>query len=133
MRLRNSIDFGFFIGAVALVLVGLLSFLSSRRVRSEASWVNHTYEVLRVLERAESDIRLPEHDPFITQRITGELSQLRALTADNDVQQRRLDTLWAIASGPRGPALELVQRMKNEEARLLRSRDESTNASATRS
>jgi len=129
-RVRSSIDLGFIIGAIALVVVGAFSVLSSRRLRNEARWVSHTYDVIHVLDQLESDVRLPVHDPFVDQRAGGELDQLRALTSDNRIEQQRLDTLSAIIGGPRGASLALVQHMKSEESRLLRAREESTDASA---
>ena len=43
------IDVGFFVGVVALALVGALSYVSARRLRGESAWVAHTYEVLNGL------------------------------------------------------------------------------------
>lgn len=85
LRLRSSINLGFLVGALALVLVGGLSLLSSRRLRNEARWVSHTYVVIHMLDQLESDVRLPARDSFVNQRIVGELDQLRSLTSDNKI------------------------------------------------
>ena len=42
---------------LALLLIGVLSFFSIRRLRSEGDWVTHTHEVLGHLDRAEMQTR----------------------------------------------------------------------------
>jgi PAS domain S-box-containing protein len=116
-RSRSPIDIGFAIGGVALVLVGVLSFLSARRLRVEAQWVAHTYEVIAHLDRAETQIRMlgRANDPATV----SEIAILRQLTLDNSVQRERLATLRGIIDGPPRAVLALIGQMQAEEERLL--------------
>jgi CHASE3 domain sensor protein len=98
-------------GALAVLLLGLLTYLTTRRGRDAAAWVGHTYEVLASLEAAqgravdaETGVRgyvatgVPRFlDPYqrADRDVARELARLRRLTADNAVQAPRLDTLEA--------------------------------------
>ena len=119
-RGRSPIDAGFVIGALALIVVGMLALLSTRRLRNDENWVSHTHEVLTHLDRVEIQTR--------TLRGTGdpatvsELAAIRQLTSDNASQQLRVDTLTRMVDGPTEPFLALVRRMQNEEHRLLAER-----------
>ncbi len=117
MRVRAPIDAGFLVGVVALVLVGVLSYLNTRRLRNEGDWVAHTYEVLGRLDRIEIQTRLFQHanDPATV----SEIGQIRDLTIDNAVQQARLATLTSIIDGPPAPVLAILAAMQTEEKRLL--------------
>lgn len=117
LRGRSPIDAGFLVGVVALVLVGALSYLSTKRLRNEGDWVAHTYEVLGHLDRIEIQTRILQHgsDPATVT----EIAIIRQLTVDNPVQQRRLDTLTRIIDGPTGPILGLISEMQADEMRLL--------------
>ncbi|MDB4873621.1 MAG: domain S-box [Gemmatimonadetes bacterium] len=121
-RLRgfSPIDAGFFIGAVTLVVVGVLGFRNTGRLRTEEEWVAHTYEVLAHLDRVEIQSRALKRasDPATI----SELALLREATADNVLQQSRLDTLRALVDGPVTPVLALVARMQSEERELLAGR-----------
>ena len=116
-RGRAPIDAGFLIGALALVFVGVLTFLSTRRLRSEEAWVAHTNEVLGHLDRIEIQTRVLQRaaDPATV----SEIATTRDLTSDNASQQARLDTLTRIIDGPFGPVLTIVAHMQGEERRLL--------------
>lgn len=117
---RPPIDIGFVLGATALVLVGLLSYANSRRLRTEGQWVSHTYQVLSHLDRMETQTRALGHanDPATV----SEIGTLRDFTVDNPVQHARLDSIAAIIDGPSGPVLAIVERMQTEESRLLAER-----------
>jgi PAS domain S-box-containing protein len=105
------------VGVVALVLVGALSYLSTRRLQNEGDWVAHTYEVLGHLDRIEIQTRVLEHgsDPATVT----ELATIRDLTADNAVEQARLDTLTRLIDGPPGPILTIIGEMQAQERQLL--------------
>jgi PAS domain S-box-containing protein len=131
-RIRNPIDIGFFVGAVALILVGWISHRSTTRLHEQAALVQHTYEVLRVLDRLEMDVDRPRTDSTSI-RLADELAALRRSTADNPVQQARLDTLELALQAPdRSPIRGLIARLEHEEQRLLAERRVDTNASAQR-
>src|SRR5689334_8560919 len=49
--LRSPIDLGFLVGAVALIVVGWVAHRSANQLRDDESWVDHTYEVLRVIDQ----------------------------------------------------------------------------------
>jgi signal transduction histidine kinase len=96
-------------GVAAVLLLGLLTYLTTRRGRDAAAWVAHTYEVLVALEAAqgravdaETGVRgyaatgarqFLEPYEAAERDVNRELARLRRLTLDNPAQQRRLDTL----------------------------------------
>jgi PAS domain S-box-containing protein len=130
--INSPIDIGFFAGAIALIVVGWVSHRGTSRLHEEGALVQHTYEVLRVLDRLESDLDHRQSDTVLI-RIAGELGSLRMLTADNLGQQARLDTLRSALELPsRDPALALILRMKQDEQRLLELRRAATDESARR-
>jgi signal transduction histidine kinase len=99
------------VGAAAVLLLGLLTYLTTARTRGTALWVAHTYEVLGALEAAQARAvdaetgvrgyaatRVPRFlEPYqrADRDVARELARLRRLTADNPDQQPRLDTLDA--------------------------------------
>jgi PAS domain S-box-containing protein len=130
-RGRSPIDIGFAIGGMALVLVGVLSFLSARRLRVEALWVAHTYEVIAHLDRVDTQIRMLDRasDPATV----SEIGIIRQLTSDNAAQQDRLATLRRVIDGPPRAALALIGQMQAEEERLLLERRARADRSSGRS
>ncbi len=92
-RLQSPIDAGFLIGVGALVLVGALSLRTAVNQRSESRWVEHTYQVLRELDRAHSDLDEGRASSTVSADLAYRLAQLRALTLDNPAQQARLDSV----------------------------------------
>ncbi|HEY4303379.1 MAG TPA: ATP-binding protein [Gemmatimonadaceae bacterium] len=130
--IQSPIDIGFFIGAIALIVVGWVSHRGTTRLHEEAALVQHTYEVLRVLDRLETDLDHPPSDTVLI-RIADELARMRMLTGDNTVQQSRLDTLRTALDNPiREPARALIRRMEAAEQQLLSERQFTTNQSARR-
>jgi PAS domain S-box-containing protein len=128
----SPIDIGFFIGAVALILVGWLSHRGTSRLHEESELVQHTYDVIRVLDRLGTDLDRPRSDT-IQIRIADELGTLRMLTANSPALQARLDTLSAALDAPdRGPARALILRMERDEQRVLDARRVATDRSARR-
>jgi len=109
LSLERRIQIGFAIGVAIIVTVGAVALRSSSATRESAAWVAHTLDVrsalaqaLASLVRAESGVRgfeisgdtalLREYDTA-RRNVTDVTGRLRILTADNLVQQRRLDSL----------------------------------------
>ena len=109
LSLERRIQIGFVIGVAIIVTVGAVALRSSSATRESAAWVAHTLDVrsalaqaLASLVRAESGVRgfeisgdtalLREYDTA-RRNVTDVTGRLRILTADNLVQQRRLDSL----------------------------------------
>jgi signal transduction histidine kinase len=98
-------------GAAAVLLLGLLTYLTTRRGRDAAAWVGHTYEVLFSLEAlqgravdAETGVRgyaatgaVEFLEPYrgAERDVARELARLGRLTLDNPSQQPRLAELDA--------------------------------------
>ena len=130
--IQSPIDIGFFIGAVALIVVGWVSQRETARLHDDGALVQHTYEVLRVLDRLETDLDQPQTDTTLV-RIADELARLRMLTADNPAHQARLDSLRAVLeSNDRRPAQAVILNMERDEQQLLAIRRGSTDKSAGR-
>lgn len=129
--IRSPVDIGFFIGAVALIVVGWVSHRSATQLRAEESWVTHTYEVLRTIDQLTADVKQP-NDTDAQIRIATELGTLQTLTADNPVQQARIDSIRAVPPGDRAEQTAMIERLEREEQRLLRLRRESTDRTARR-
>jgi PAS domain S-box-containing protein len=112
---EQKIQIGFAAALICLVAVSLVSYLSLARLNSSSAWVAHTQEVLNRLEAlvaAATDSETAERGYVITgdqsylepyrssvQAVGLEAAQLRRLTLDNPTQQRRLDSLVALANG----------------------------------
>jgi len=109
LSLERRIQIGFAIGVAIIVTVGAVALRSSSATLDGAAWVAHTLDVrsalaqaLASLVRAESGVRgfeisgdtalLREYDTA-RRNVTDVTGRLRILTADNPVQQRRLDSL----------------------------------------
>jgi signal transduction histidine kinase len=102
-------------GAAAVLLLGLLTYLTTARTRESAVWVSHTYEVLGALEAAQGRTVDAETgvrgyaatgvarflEPYVRAErdVAHEVARLRRLTVDNAGQQPRLDTLEARLAG----------------------------------
>jgi PAS domain S-box-containing protein len=131
LRGLSPIDVGFLIGAVALVIVGLLAYRSTHRLRTDDEWVAHTYEVMSRLDRVEIQTRVlgRANDPATM----SEIAAIRHLTTDNPLQQARLDSMRLLVDGPIASPLALVASMQLEERRLLDERIERAKSVATRS
>jgi signal transduction histidine kinase len=98
-------------GAAAVLLLGLLTYLTALRGRDASAWVGHTYEVLFGLEAAQARAVDAETgvrayvttgdreflEPYAGARVAAEreVARLRRLTLDNETQVTRVDTLEA--------------------------------------
>ena len=98
-----------FVAAALILVVGALSWWSTRQTFAAASWVAHTHEVITSLENVLADLvdvetgergyLLTGNDRFLeayehgSQALPVDLERARQLTADNPAQQERLRTL----------------------------------------
>jgi len=111
---QRKVRFGFAFALACLAIVGVVSYLSVVRLNEDAAWVERTHEVLSRLElllAAVTDSETAERGYVITgdesylepyrksaNAADVEGSRLRELTADNRVQQKRLDSVVPLVS-----------------------------------
>jgi CHASE3 domain sensor protein len=107
----RKIAAGFALSFVLLMAVGAVAYTSINKLSSTAQWVTHTHEVLEhiasvlsLLKDAETGQRgyvITGEESFLEPYRTGSgdvlnvIKELRKLTADNPVQQKRVDSLEA--------------------------------------
>jgi PAS domain S-box-containing protein len=112
--MERKVGVGFVIALACLGVIGVVSFLTVARLNENVVWVEHTHEVLNRLElllAAITDSETAERGYVITgdesylepyqqaaKTVDVHASRLRALTADNPAQQRRLDSMIPLAS-----------------------------------
>ena len=131
MRLttRQKISAGF-AAAVLILIVGALSFRSTRRAMDAARWVAHTHQVLERLDAlltALVDVETGQRGYVITgearylqpydagmQRVEAHVAAVRQLTADNPRQQARLDSLAPLIAARLDVAREIVARRRTD-------------------
>jgi len=109
------IDVGFFIGVVALAIVGALSYVSARRLRGEIAWVAHTYEVLNALTVMQQTAAVGGQNP----ELTDAEARVRGLVRDNPQQIAQLDSLPTLDLAHRDVYLAELARIRSEEFRRL--------------
>jgi CHASE3 domain sensor protein len=114
MYFKIKIISGFGIALAILAIVCVLAYQSLSRIRRYREWVNHTYVVREKLGTIQQDLAEAEDAQrgyIITGRAANlvpyadalthleqELRDVRALTADNPVQQRGLDRLETLVA-----------------------------------
>ena len=114
LSFERRIQIGFGIAVAIIVVVGAAALRSTEATVDSARWVAHTLQVRAELEagfadliEAETGVRgyvitgdtsylAPYHSAKTT--LSGRLAGLRALTADNPAQQRRLDSLETLVT-----------------------------------
>jgi PAS domain S-box-containing protein len=114
LSLERRIQFGFGIAVAIIGAMGVAALRSTEATVDSAQWVAHTLQVRAELEagfadliEAETGVRgyvitgdtsylAPYHVASAT--LQGRLAGLRALTADNPAQQRRLDSLAVLVA-----------------------------------
>ena len=114
LSLERRIQLGFGIAVAIIVAVGAASLRSTDATVRGAHWVAHTLQVRAELEAGFADLMEAETGvrgyvitgdtsylapyQFVRATLNGRLAGLRALTADNPAQQRRLDSLDALVA-----------------------------------
>ena len=114
LSLERRIQVGFGIAVAIIVAVGAASLRSTDATVSGAHWVAHTLQVRAELEAGFADLMEAETGVrgyvitgdtsylapyrFARATLSSRLRGLRALTADNPAQQRRLDSLDALVA-----------------------------------
>ncbi len=107
--LERKVRFGFALAAVALIAVGILTYISVLRFRQDAGLVDHTHQVLNALSELRSSITAAESgqrgyiiigkEEYLqsyqasAQAVAQNIQRLDDLTADNLVQQQNLNSL----------------------------------------
>jgi signal transduction histidine kinase len=107
--LRRRVTGGFIVAVLMTVFIGFSSWRNARLAAEDADWVVHTYAVMDALElttkhviEMETSARtfaatgqdsLLAHYEAAKEAIAQDENALRRLTADNPIQQRRLDVL----------------------------------------
>ena len=105
----KKISVGFSLTMVIVLVLGVISYRSSRFLLQSGQQVTHTHDVLRQIDLVLSTLKDAETgqrgylltgiDRFLepytaaVQRVNADIDELRRLTADNAAQQRRLDAI----------------------------------------
>lgn len=114
------------LSALALASIITLAVMCVRFKRTydeSAVWVRHTHLVLDATQQALAGLHPQENTPFDGQLDTN-IRALGRLTADNPLQHRRFDSLRGALPGNPGRSREILERMQNEEHRLLAARED---------
>jgi methyl-accepting chemotaxis protein WspA len=129
-----KIGAGYAAALVVLILISTASYTSVKRFLQTAGWVDHTYKVMAEIDAVENDLlnvetgqrgfTLTGKDSFLEPyldgiaKVGGSLQNLRRLTADNPVQQQRMDALDPMVAARLDYARRLVDLGKshNQEA-----------------
>lgn len=130
LTLGQQIVVGFSLPILSLLLLGWLSYSSTRRLSQTGYWVDHTYEVLSELahflsfvedvETRQRGFLLTENEEFLTEYRSAiaaserSYARLRTLTYDNAQQQRQLEILHPMVQ-ERFSQLDLVVDRRKEE------------------
>ncbi|MDE3067494.1 MAG: PAS domain S-box protein [Verrucomicrobiota bacterium] len=111
---ESKITLGFAASVLALVVMGGLSYRTTRTPVATEGWVSHSHDVITTLESGQAlltDVETDQRGYLLTgdkrfledclhaqAQVRGWLGQVRQLTADNPAQQQRLDRLQALIS-----------------------------------
>lgn len=128
---------GFISILFVLMVVGGISYTNTAKLTDTARWVNHTYKVLTKLRELLSALQ----DTEVGQRgyiITGEerylepyqaaihnidklIMELKQLTVDNQIQQRRLETIGSLVAGKLDELKATIDLRRNKGLEAARS------------
>jgi len=128
---------GFISILFVLMVVGGISYTNTAKLTDTARWVNHTYKVLTKLRELLSALQ----DTEVGQRgyiITGEerylepyqaavrnidtlILELKQLTVDNQIQQRRLETIGSLVAGKLDELKETIDLRRSKGLEAARS------------
>lgn len=106
---ERTAQWGFAIALITLGVIGVVSYRSIASLRADISWVRHTYQVINRMEAVADQITqvqsayrgfaLTADDKYLlplersVRTLPDDLRRLQALTADNLIQQARLQSL----------------------------------------
>ena len=98
-RTQQKLTAIFALAGSVTVLIGIVSYQSVSRLRVDAAWVAHTYEVLSELRALDSSFVLSQSsgNANAVAETREHLKSVRDLTADNPAQQARVRALEALA------------------------------------
>jgi PAS domain S-box-containing protein len=127
---ERKVRLGFGFALICLAAIGVVSYLSVSRSDENAAWVEHTHEVLDSLElllAAATDSETAERGYVITgddsylepyrlaaKTVDAQAKHLRKLTADNPVQQQRLDSVIPLVTERLANLRTVVELRKDE-------------------
>lgn len=126
----RKIGGGYGLGLIILLLIGITSYQSTNRFIETSESTVHTYKVLTKLQNILSllkDAETGQRGYIITgkdsylepyqnaiKELSGEINELKTLTADNANQQRRLDTLDSLSKSKLAELQETIDIRKNQ-------------------
>jgi PAS domain S-box-containing protein len=130
--MRRKVRSGFIMALLLTAFMGYSGWRSANRAAQDTYWLAHTYDVMETIQRtsrhvieAETSARafaLSGQEPLLAhyqearERIAHDQSELRALTADNLSQQRRLDALDSSVSAALGFAGLIIAKRRSVHA-----------------
>jgi PAS domain S-box-containing protein len=131
-HIKRRITVGGIVAALLMGLMGLSSWLTTRKAATEADWVAHTNAVMTQLETLAKDLIDLEGGargfslsgqefllaPYktATASLAGDVQALQALTRDNPGQQRRLDLVQSQAGAVLQVSNELIATRRHSHA-----------------
>ena len=111
----RKLTLGFAIAVLALIVIGVSGYRSTEHLIENDRWVSHTHEVrtkladlissLKDTETGQRGFLITGEDSFLAPYsaalpdVARTLGELRSLTADNEVQQRRLSAVQPLIDG----------------------------------
>ena len=144
LSLERKIQLGFGVALAILVAVGAAALRSTAATVESARWVSHTLEVLANLHATMADLGDAEGSargyviagrssflqPFESAKVDleGHVAQLRTLTADNPVPQRRVDSLEFLIAARMGHLLRIID-LRRERGAAVAAREVATGRS----
>jgi CHASE3 domain sensor protein len=112
LSLRNKINIPIGLALAILAIIGMVSYQNVTRLDDSAHWVDHTHDVLRMIEAVKATIEEAKNsqrgyvisgsESYLSsyaaakQNVLKMLADLRRLTSDNPGQQKRLDALASL-------------------------------------
>ncbi|TDQ07623.1 response regulator [Pedobacter metabolipauper] len=114
LSFKRQVLTGFTISLLFVLLSAITSYLSIKSLATDAKWQSHTYEVINLTQKIETQVLssetglrgyiLSQNEIFLdsynsnANKISPTIADLRKLVKDNPVQVQRVDTLDAYAS-----------------------------------
>src|SRR5216684_1401558 len=117
----TKIGAGYGLALIALITIGVASYLSVNRFLETARWVDHTHQVLHQLDELQNALIDIESETFLEPynsglvRVPEQLTTLRKLTADNPSQQVLLERLEPVVAKRVAFSREVTTLEKNKD------------------